>query len=144
MHFSSNKEKEKWIDDYVDTETTVARKWVEDTETPIKQQQEDMRNPQKVGLTTTKLETTIEEMLSSIGDHLGDLASYDDVEDGEHEDDDKANPELGKQSAHDEPGWVMGTISRAVNHRMERYRQNHMKVNELTRLAWVDAADYFR
>jgi len=32
-HFSSKEEKEKWIEDYMDRETTVARKLVQDAET---------------------------------------------------------------------------------------------------------------
>jgi len=37
MHFLSNEEKEKWIEDYVDREPAVARKRVEDAETAIQQ-----------------------------------------------------------------------------------------------------------
>jgi len=36
MHFISNEDKEKWIKDYVERETAVARKRVEDAETAIK------------------------------------------------------------------------------------------------------------
>jgi len=107
----------------VERETTVARKRVEDAETAIKQAQEEMRNAENVGLTTTKPETTFDGMLNAIGDSLSDLASSDDGEDGEDEDDDEDNPELGKISEDDEPGWVMGTISKTVQHRMERFRQ---------------------
>jgi hypothetical protein len=35
MHFFSNKEEEKWIEDYVERETAVARKRVEDTEAAV-------------------------------------------------------------------------------------------------------------
>jgi len=34
-HFSNNEEKEKWNEDYVERETAVARKRVEDAETAI-------------------------------------------------------------------------------------------------------------
>jgi hypothetical protein len=34
----------KWIEDYVDRETAVARKRVQDTQTAIMQEQEDMEN----------------------------------------------------------------------------------------------------
>jgi len=44
MCFLSNKENEKWITDYVDRETAVARKRVQDAETAIMQEQEDLRN----------------------------------------------------------------------------------------------------
>jgi len=51
-HFLSNEETEQWIEDYVERETAVARKRVEDAETAIKQRQEDMSNLEKAGLTT--------------------------------------------------------------------------------------------
>jgi len=87
-------------------------------------------------LTTTKPETTLEEMLNAIGDSLSYLACSEDEEDGEDEDDDKENTELGKLSEDDEPGWVMGTISKMVQHRMESIRQRQMRLDELTQPGW--------
>lgn len=55
--------------------------WVDDAETAMKHQQEDMSNAEKGGLTMTKPETTFEKMLYAIGDSLSDLPSSD------HEDD---------------------------------------------------------
>ena len=43
-HFLHNEEKEKWIEDYVERETAVARMQVEDAETASKQAQEEMSN----------------------------------------------------------------------------------------------------
>jgi len=71
-----------------------------------------MRHAEKVGLTTTKPESTFEEMLNTIWDSLSDLASYDNWEAGEDEDDDEEDHELAKVSKVDEWGWVMGTISK--------------------------------
>jgi len=116
----------------VDRETAVARKRVQDTETAIMQDQEHMRNVEKAQSTTTKPETTFEEMLNAIGDSLSDLASSEDEENGEDEDDDEEYTELGKLSEDDEPGWVMGTISKMVQHRMESFRQKQMRLDELT------------
>ena len=65
-HFLSNEETEQWIEDYVERETAVARKRVEDAETVSKQKQEEMSNVEKVGLTTRKPEMTFEEMLNTI------------------------------------------------------------------------------
>jgi len=104
----------------VERETAVARKRVEDAETAIKQRQGDMSNVEKAGLTTGEPEKTFEGMLNSIRDSLSDLASSDDEEDAEDEQDDD-NTEQGKLSADDEPGWVMGTISKSVQCRMERF-----------------------
>jgi len=50
-NFLNNKEKEKWIEDYVERETAVARKRVEDAETAVKQGQEDIGSAESGGLT---------------------------------------------------------------------------------------------
>jgi len=94
------------------------------------------------GLRSRKHETMFEEMLVAIGKSLSDLARSDDGEDGEDEDDKET--EQGKLSEDDEPGWVMGTITKTVHHCMERFRQKQMKLDELTHPGWEDAADYFR
>jgi len=142
-HFLSNEEKEQWIEDYVERETVVARKRVEDAETAIKHRQEDMSNVEKAGLTTREPEKTFEEMLNAIGDSLSNLASSDDEKDaGDEEEDD--DTEQGKLCEDDKPGWVMGTLSKSVQCRMQRFWQKQMKLDELTQPEWGDAADYFR
>jgi len=143
-HFLINEAKEKWIEDYLEWETAVGRKRVDTTETSIKQVQDDMRNAEKAALTTTKPETTFEEMLNAIGDSLSDLATSDYEEDGEDEDAEEEDPVGGKLSNDDEPGWVMRTISSTVQYRMERFRQKQMKICELIQPGWRDAAEYVR
>jgi hypothetical protein len=66
-------------------------------------------------------------MLNAIRDSLCDFGCSDDGQDGKDEDDDEQDPELGKLSKDDEPGWVMGTVSTTVQHRLERFRQKQMK-----------------
>jgi len=127
-HLLSNKEKEKLIEVYVERETAVARKWVEDAETAIKQEQEETRNADNTGLTTREHNKMSEEMMNAIGDSLSDLASSDDEEYGECEDD--QDTELGKLSEDDKPGWGVGTISKMVQQRMERFRYSQMKLDE--------------
>jgi len=117
----TNESKEQWIDDYVERETTVARKRVENSETAIKQEQDDIRNAENAGLTSRKSEKSFEDRLNAIGDCPSDLASSDEEEDTDNGEDNEYT-ELGKPSRDDEPGWVMGTISKTVMHRMERYR----------------------
>jgi len=119
MHFLSNEEKEQWIEDFVERETAVARKRVQETETAIMQ---DMATAENECATTGKPETMFEVMLNAIGDSLSDLASSDDEQDGEDEEDDEEDTELGKLSDDDEPGWVMDTITKTVQHRIERLR----------------------
>ena len=118
-HFSSNEEKEKWIEGYVERETTGARKRVEDAEAAVQQEQDNMAHAEIAGLTPREPEKTFEEMMAAIGDSLSDLASSDDREDREDEDEET---ELGKLSEDDEPSWVMGTISKTVQQSMESFR----------------------
>jgi hypothetical protein len=81
-------------------------------------------------------------MLVAIRDSLSDIASSDNGEDGEDEDDEET--EQGKLSEDDEPGWVMGTITKTVQQHMERFRQKQMKLDKLAQPGWEDAADYIR
>jgi hypothetical protein len=46
-------------------------------------------------------------------------------------------------SEDDEPGWVMGTMTKTVNQHKERFRQTLMKLDECTQPGWEDAADSF-
>jgi len=142
MHFLSIEEKEKWIEDYVERETAGARKRAEHAEAAVQQEQDDMPHAEIAGLTSREPEKTFEEMLVVLGDSLSDLASSDDGEDGEEEDDEET--EQCNFSEDDEPGWVMGPITKTVQQRMERFRQKQMKLDELTQPAWEGAADYFR
>jgi len=139
--FISNEENEKWIEDYVERETPGARKRVEDAEAAVQQGQNDMVHTEIARLTSREPEKTFEEMMAAIGDSLSDLASSDDGEDGEDEDEET---EQDKLSEDDEPGWVMCTITKTVQQRMESFRQKQMKLDELTQPGWEDAADYFR
>ena len=101
-----------------------------------------MMHAELAGLMSRKPEKTFKEMLVAIGDSLSDLASSDDGEDGEDEDDEET--EKGKLTEDDEPSWVMGTITKTVQQRMERFWQQQMKLDEATQPGWEDAADYFR
>jgi len=58
-------------------------------------------------------------MLNATGDSLSDLVSSDDEEVGEDKDDDEQYTGHGKLSDDDEPGWVMGTITKTVQHHVE-------------------------
>jgi hypothetical protein len=84
------------------------------------------------------------EMQYTIEDIPSDLASSDDEQDGDDEEDDVAITELSKHSDDDEPGWVMGTISKAVQHYMDCIQPKHIKLDELTQPGWGDTANYLR
>jgi len=126
----SNEDKEKGIEDYVGIETAVARKRLEEAETPIKQEQDDMRNAEKAGLSTTKAEISVEEMLNAIRECMSYRASSDIGQDWPDEDDDEEDPAGGMPSNDDELCGVMGTISKSVQYRIERFPQKKMKLDE--------------
>jgi hypothetical protein len=65
---------------------------VEGQERAIEQEQEDLSNAEKAGLTTTQPEMTFEEMLNAIRDSPKDLGCFDDGEDVEDGDDDVEDP----------------------------------------------------
>ena len=130
------------IEDYVEGETAGARQRVEDGEAAVEQEQDNMTHAEMAGLTSRESEKMFEEMLVAIGDSLSNLASSDVGEDGEDQDDEETVQ--GKLSEDDEPGWVIGTITKTVQQRMETYWQKQMKLDELTQLEWENAADYFR
>jgi hypothetical protein len=140
-HFFSNEEQEKRIEHYEERETAGAIKRVEDAEAAVQQAQDKMPHGEIAGLTSREPEKTFEEMLVAIRDSLSDLASSDDGEEGEEEDDEES--EQRNLSEDDEPGWVMGTFTKTVQHRMESFRQKQMKFDELTQPGWEDAAYYF-
>jgi len=78
----------------------------------------------------------------AIGDSLSHIVFSNEGEDGEEENDEET--EQGKLSKDDEPSWVMSTIYKTVQHRMERFQKKQMKIDKLTQPGWGDAADYFR
>jgi hypothetical protein len=128
-HLLSSEERETWIEDFVERETAVAIQRVQDAETTMMQ---DVTTAENRGTTTGKPETTLDEMLNAIGDSLSDLASLDNKQDGEDMEDNEDDTELGKLSDDDEPGWVMVTITKTVQHSIERFRQTQMRLDELT------------
>jgi len=118
---------------------------VEDAEAAIKPEQEDMNTAEHVGLTTRWHEKTFEEMMNAIEEILSDLASFNIDLDGYDEDnEEEEDTELGRLSNDEEPGWVMGTITKMVQQHMERSWPKRMKQDEWIEPGWGYAPDYFR
>jgi hypothetical protein len=84
-----------------------------------------MKHAEIMGLTNGGTEKTFKEIIVDIGDSLSDLASPNDGEDGEYQDDEET--EQGKLSKDDEPHWVIGAITRMVLRRMEMFHQKQTK-----------------
>jgi len=90
------------------------------------QVQEDTSKGDQERSATRQPDQIVEEMLNAIGDSPSNLASSDDREDGEAKQDEE-DTELGKRSEDDEHSWVMGTISKTVQHHMKSFGQKQMK-----------------
>jgi len=81
----------------------MAKQQAEDAATASKQYQEDMRNVEKVGMTTRRPENTFEEVLNAIVDSLSNSTCSENEEDWELEEDNTEDTEPGKLSKDDEP-----------------------------------------
>jgi len=73
-------------------------------------------------------------MLDPFGPSLSVLASSDTGEDDEDEGDEET--EQGKLSEDEEPGWVMGTITKSVHLCLERISQKQRKSDQLAQPGW--------
>jgi len=104
---------------------------VETAETAIMQELNDMTTAESLGATTRKPETKFEMIWNAIGDSPIVLASSDDKQDGEDVEYDEEDTEHSKLSDEDKPGWVMDTISKTVQHRMESFLRKQMSFDEL-------------
>jgi hypothetical protein len=78
----------------------------------MKQMQENLKIGENAGLSIRKLKKTFQEMFNAIRKSLRNLACLYNKEVTEDDEDDIEHFELRKLSDDDEPGWVMGTISR--------------------------------
>jgi len=62
---------------------------VENTEAAVQQEQKVLKHAENAGLMSREPEMTFEKMIIAIGDSRSDLASFDEGEDGEDEDDEE-------------------------------------------------------
>jgi hypothetical protein len=103
-----------------------------------------MQQPKDMTTATGRAETKLTAIFNAIGDTLSNLASPNAEQDGEDKEDDEADTDLGKLTDDDEPGWVMGTISKSVQHRRESFRPKQMRLDTMTQPGWGDTSNNFR
>jgi hypothetical protein len=104
------------------------------------QEEENLRNVVNTRSTTRQPETPFEAMLNAIGDSLSDLAYSDDNQDGVDKNDDE-DTDLWKLINDDEPGWLIGTISKMIFHRIKSFGQTLIQLDKLRPPRWGDMAD---
>lgn len=104
--------------------------------------QKDMNNAENTESTTRKPVKTFDEVLNTIRDSLSNLANSNNQADTEDDDNNEGDQKQGNLSEDNKPNWVMGTISKLRQYRMECYRQKKMSRAELMQLGWGDRADY--
>jgi hypothetical protein len=141
----SEEEKQKWIDDYVHSETAKARERLAKAEEAV---QEEMATDIG-GLASLKRKQIFDEMLKAIGESIDDVVASDEDEDEDDDDDDDEEGEGEEDDdaisgEEDEPGAAIGTLPKAIEVRLQGFRMKRMKLDELTRPGWPDAAEYFR
>jgi hypothetical protein len=82
------------------------------------QEQEDMRHGEKGRLTPGQPNKSFEEMMNAVRDRPSDVASSNNVEDGEDDAVDEQDTVQGAQSECDKPGRAMCTVSKTVQQHM--------------------------
>jgi hypothetical protein len=96
----------------------------------VQQEQKERRKVENTGLINRHPEMTFQMIMVTMSDSLSNLASSNDGEDREIEDDEETEKSL--LSKHDEPCNVMGIISTSVQQRMERIQLQQIRHAELT------------
>jgi hypothetical protein len=104
---------------------------VNNTETAIKQKQEDVDNAESMGRRTREPKNTFQVMLNPIRVSLCNLARSDAEEVSEHQQD-ADDSELDELHKLDEPGWVMGIFIETVQYYMDRFLHRLTTLDELT------------
>jgi len=118
---------------------------VQDAETAIMQELDDMRNAENARWRTRKLNEICLDILNAIRDSLSECASSNDKEeDGENDKDNVKDTELRKLNKDDKPRWVMSIICKTVHHYLQCCQPKQMWVDELKQTERGQAADYFR
>ena len=139
----SVEENNPWIDDYVETETDVIQKWVQDAENVIKHEQDKIRHAENAGLTTRKPQTSCAVILNTSGNSLSRLACSHNEEEGDDMEGDE-DTELVKLSDDDKPRWVMGPMCTMVEHRKQGFQSTQIWLDELTQPGWENQCDNIR
>ena len=88
------------------------------------------RGSWKCGIDNQKTRSVISQDDGYYRRHLSDIASSDNGDDVGDDDDEEI--QQGLLSEDDEPGWVMGKITKTEKQRMDRIRQKQVKLDELT------------
>jgi len=96
----------------------------------------------KRGINDHRARNNISWEIVAIQDSQRDIASSNDVENGDHEHDEET--QLGQLSEDDEPYYMMGTITKTVQQRMERFWEKQINLDKFTRHGCEDAHNYFR
>jgi hypothetical protein len=139
----SEEEKQKWIDDYVHSQTAKARERLTKAEEAV---QEELATDIG-GLASLKRKKIFDEMLKAIGESIDDVVASDDDDDDDDDDDEEGEEEEDDDALsdeEDEPGAAIGTLPKAIEARLQGFRMKRLKLDELTRPGWPDAAEYFR
>ena len=144
----TQQEREKWIEDYVERETAVARRRVEEADAAWELEKERLAAEALDGASTaSKSKTTFAEMLKGIDDSIDDIATSDeDDEDDEDEDEeeDDIEGEIKADGTMDISDGPAGVVEERAQKRIDTFREMCKQIDEVTRPGWEAAENYFR
>ena len=93
---------------------------------------------------TKKAQKPFQEILNAIRDSLSDLETSNNEVDGDDKDYYEQDSDLGNLNEDEEPGWVMGTISKMLQQCLNIFQQKQIRPDKLMKLGWGDIAEHFR
>ena len=110
----------------MESEIAAARQRVAEVKAAVEREKDSVLR--RVATDTTKI--TFEEMLEAIGDSINNIATSDEEDDKDKEEDgeDNVNSELSDDN---KPNWIVGTINKLVQKLLDTFWTKQMKLKKL-------------
>jgi hypothetical protein len=136
----SEDQREKWIENYVERETQVARQRVEAADAAVNEDMEREYVPGAMPSASTK-KRTFEELLALVGDDLDNVVPSDDDDDDDEEEPDEDEDE--KEWA-DDDDFVPGQMDKTTMAEIAAARARTSRMFELTKEGYAEAEAFWR
>jgi hypothetical protein len=135
----SEDQREKWIENYVERETQVARQRVEAADAAVN---EDMENEYGAPPAVRTKKRTFEELLALVGDDLDNVVPSDDDDD----DDDEEEPDEDEDEKEwaDDDDFVPGQMDKTTMAEIAAARARTSRIFELTKEGYAEAEAFWR
>jgi hypothetical protein len=135
----------KWIDDYVERETEVARRRVEAADAAVKEDMERQYATSAQMPPAANPKKTFEELLALVGDDIDNVVPSDDDDDEEEDEElDSDEDEDIHDGSLDEDGFVPGQINKTTMAEITAARARTSRMFELTKEGYAEAEAFWR